>query len=191
MCIRDSWFTDWPCGLQVRVIVLDPSKGRDSKRGDYSAYVVLGIGEQGVIYVEADLGRRATPQMVADGVELYRQFRPDLFGVEANQCQELLGEHFVTEFTKQQMPHVRPALIDNSVNKQVRIRRLGSYLAGKQLRFKANSAGTKLLVEQLKHFPIGDHDDGPDALEMAVRIAGEMLAKPKTDGLGNRLRLTV
>jgi predicted phage terminase large subunit-like protein len=184
------WFTDWPTGLQVRVITLDPSKGSDAKRGDYSAYVVLGIGEQNVLYVEADLARRATPQMVADGVELVRQFRPDAFGVESNQFQHLLGDHFVAEFQKQQMPHVHPWLIDNDVNKQVRIRRLGPLLAGKRLRFKANSPSTKLLVEQLKEFPIGDHDDGPDALEMALRLAAEMMGRP-TDGMHERILLSV
>jgi hypothetical protein len=29
----------------------------------------------------------------------------------------------------------------------------------------------------LRDFPNGDHDDGPDALEMAVRLAGELLAQ--------------
>ena len=186
-----SWFTDWPSKPRMRVITLDPSKGRDAKRGDYSAFVVLSIGEQGVMYVEADLARRATPQIVSDGVELVRQFRPDAFGVEASQFQELLGEHFVAEFQRQQMPQVRPWLIDNYVNKQVRIRRLGPLLAGRRLRFKANSPGTKLLVEQLKEFPIGDYDDGPDALEMAVRLAGELLGRSRGDGLGDYFPLTV
>jgi hypothetical protein len=41
-------------------------------------------------------------------------------------------------------------------------------------------------------FPMGDHDDGPDALEMAVRLAGEYLAAPHApDGLGDRLPLGV
>ena len=40
----------------------------------------------------------------------------------------------------------------------------------------SNSPGTRLLVEQLQQFPVGDHDDGPDALEMAVRLAAELLA---------------
>ena len=172
------WFDEWPGNLQVRVITLDPSKGRDARRGDYSAYVTLGVGQDGVLYVEADLARRATPQIVADGVELVRQFRPDAFGVEANQFQELLGEHFVAEFQKQKLTQVRPWLIDNQVNKRVRIRRLGPLLAGKRMRFKASSPGTKQLVEQLKEFPIGDHDDGPDALEMAVRLAADMLGTP-------------
>jgi len=42
-------------------------------------------------------------------------------------------------------------------------------------------------VDQLQEFPIADHDDGPDALEMALRLATEMLAGTHQDGLGNRL----
>ena len=71
--------------------------------------------------------------------------------------------------------------INNQVNKLVRIRRLTPYLSNRQLRFKGGSPGARLLVEQLRDFPNGDHDDGPDALEMAVRLAGEMLAQPPED----------
>ena len=31
------------------------------------------------------------------------------------------------------------------------------------------------LVEQTRDFPNADHDDGPDALEMALRLASELL----------------
>ena len=68
-----------------QTIALDPSKGRDARQGDYSAIILLGVDAAGTIYVEADLQRRPTSQMVADGVEHYQQFRPDAFGVEANQ----------------------------------------------------------------------------------------------------------
>jgi hypothetical protein len=56
------------------------------------------------------------------------------------------------------------------VNKQVRIRRLGPYLSQRKLRFKSRSPGTALLVQQMRDFPVGDHDDGPDALEMGLRL---------------------
>ena len=80
--------------------------------------------------------------------------------------------------------------MDNHVNKLVRIRRLGPYLASRRLRFKAHSPSTRLLVEQLRTFPVGDHDDGPDAAEMAVRLAAELLeSRAPADGLGNRLRV--
>ncbi len=42
-------------------------------------------------------------------------------------------------------------------------------------------------VDQLQEFPSADHDDGPDALEMALRLATETLAGTHNDGLGNRL----
>jgi predicted phage terminase large subunit-like protein len=86
------------------------------------------------------------------------------------------------------MTGVVPAAIHNHVSKHMRIRRLGPYLSQRRLRFLARSAATKLLVDQLRDFPAGAHDDGPDALEMAVRLAEEMLyGRCANDGLGNRL----
>ena len=134
------WFDEWPSDLTVRVIALDPSKGRDARRGDYSAYVLLGIDRAGVIYVEADLARRPTPQMVADGAALCRRFRPDAFGVEANQFQELLCGELAAEFARQGMTYIVPAAIHNHVDKLVRIRRLGPYLSQRRLRFLSSSA---------------------------------------------------
>jgi predicted phage terminase large subunit-like protein len=184
------WFQEWPTELVVKTLSLDPSKGSDARRGDFSAYILLGVDRHGVLYLEADLARRSTPQMVADGVELCRRFQPDAFGIEANQFQELLGSEFEAEFQRQGVLGARPWLVDNRVNKLVRIRRLGPYLASRRLRFKTDSPSTSLLVEQLRTFPVGDHDDGPDAAEMAVRLAAELLEnRLPADTLGNRLRL--
>lgn len=188
----EIWFDHWPEQVQVKAMALDPSKGTDARRGDYSAYVMLAVDRQGTVYVEADLARRPTPTIVADGVELYRRFQPDALGVEANQFQELLAGELQAEFRRQGLLAARPWPMENRVAKLVRIRRLGPYLATRRLRFKAHSPGTQLLVDQLKMFPVGDHDDGPDALEMAIRLAAETLAVPGSpDGLGNRLPLGV
>jgi predicted phage terminase large subunit-like protein len=182
------WFDEWPSELVIRAIALDPSKGRDAHQGDYSAYVLVGIDRDGVVYVEADLARRPTPQMVAEGVALCHRFRPDAFGVEANQFQELLCYEFARELKQQGMQHIVPAAIHNTVKKQVRIRRLGPYLSQRRLQFLSRSASTQLLVDQLRDFPAGAHDDGPDALEMALRLAEEVWhGKNTSDGLGDRL----
>ncbi len=182
------WFDAWPANLVVTAMALDPSKGSDARRGDYSAIVLAGMDRQGVIFVEADLARRPTPQIVADGTEWFLQRQPDVFGVEANQFQDLLAGEFEAEFRRQGVLAARPVPIDNRTSKQVRIRRLGPYLSSRRLRFKSDSPGTRLLVEQLQEFPIGDHDDGPDALEMALRLAAELLhGRMVKDGLGNRL----
>jgi predicted phage terminase large subunit-like protein len=184
------WFQRWPADLRIRAIALDPSKGGDARRGDYSAYVLLGIDARGLIYVEADLARRPTPQMVADGVALCGRFRPTAFGVEANQFQELLCGEFAAELARCGLAFIVPAAIHNQASKMLRIRRLGPYLSQRRLRFLARSPSTKLLVDQLRDFPAGAHDDGPDALEMALRLAEDVWpGRTRDDGLGNRLRV--
>jgi hypothetical protein len=57
----------------------------------------------------------------------------------------------------------------------VRIRRLTEPLCQRKLRFKARSPGTQTLVQQLKVFPNGDHEDGADCTEMARRLAIKLL----------------
>jgi predicted phage terminase large subunit-like protein len=182
------WFDTWPSAFEVRAIALDPSKGRDAGRGDYSAYALVGIDRRGVVYVEVDMARRPTPQMVSDGVALCLRFRPHKFGIEATQYQELLCGEFAAEFARQRVTHIAPALVHNYASKLVRIRRLGPFLSQQRMRFLRPSPGTRLLVEQLRDFPIGAHDDGPDALEMALRLADDELhGRGADDGLGNRL----
>jgi predicted phage terminase large subunit-like protein len=163
------WFEQWPGRLEIRTIGLDPSKGKDAKTGDFSAFVRLGRDAAGYLYCEADLKHRPAPQIVADGVEHVRQFCPDGFAIEINQFQELLAAEF-ERVAQQEKVHLPIYGLDNMTNKQVRIRRLGPYLAQRKLRFKSRSPGTGLLIQQLRDFPVGDHDDGPDALEMALRV---------------------
>jgi predicted phage terminase large subunit-like protein len=182
------WFNEWPRDLKVRTMALDPSKGSDARLGDYSAFVLLGIDADGVMYVEADLGRRPTSEIARRGVVMCARFEPDAFGVESNQFQELLASEIHAEFRRAKRRATSLYGIQNHTNKLVRIRRLGAYLSQRRMRFLAWNASTRLLVDQLRDFPLGDHDDGPDALEMAVRLA-ECLAEGKRldDGLGARL----
>ncbi len=184
------WFERWPFAPVVRTLAIDPSQGHDARRGDYAAFVFIALDSSGMYFVEAELRRVPVAELVATAVELYLQFQPDLLGVEANQFQELVGDLLVAELRRRGLPHVQPMLVHNNLNKRVRIRRLGPLLAAKRLRFKADSPTTRLLVDQLRQFPCGDHDDGPDALEMAIRLASSLVnGRVVDDGLGDRLRL--
>ena len=102
-------------------------------------------------------------------------------------CTHTHIDHVGAIFELQQKAGV-PAAIHNYTSKAMRIRRLGQYLSQGRLKFLKCSPSTRLLVEQLRDFPCGAHDDGPDALEMAIRLAKETLFGMKTsDGLGSRL----
>jgi hypothetical protein len=99
----------------------------------------------------------------------------------------LAGE-FTAEFQRRKLWQLHPHKIHNTMNKQMRIRLLGPFLSQHRLRFHAGTGSTRLLVDQLRDFPLGAHDDGPDALEMALRLAEELFGGPlPDDGLGNRL----
>ena len=182
------WFDQWPEKCRLRTIALDPSKGTDSRSGDFSAYVLLAVDSDGVVYIDADLARRPTPEMVADGLKLVCEFHPEALAVEANQFQELLAGQFQAEFSRCGIRDVEVLAIHNTLPKPTRIRRLGPYLSQRRLKFRRGSPSVQVLVNQLRDFPHGGHDDGPDALEMALRVAEQRHREGHTDdGLGTTL----
>lgn len=164
---RDILFDEWPV-CQLKAIAVDPSKGGDGRHGDYSAIVTLGRTADGTLYCEADLARRSSEQIIDDTLELAARHKPDVLGFETNQFQQLLAT-LLARKAREAGVMLPLSQIVNTVTKTTRIRRLGPYLEGRQLRFRANSPGTRLLLEQLRDFPVATHDDGPDALEMALR----------------------
>ena len=159
-------------------MALDPSKGKDARFGDYSAFAMLVVGGDGTLYVDANLDIRNISVIVETALELQRTFVADGFAVETNQFQELLATE-LNRVANERGMHLPIFTMNNQVPKIVRIRRLTQYLSQGRVRFKAGSAGARLLVEQLRDFPNGDHDDGPDAFEMAVRMAVHLLSAPQ------------
>ena len=169
-------FVDWPRDLQVKAMALDPSKGGSgTKAGDYSAYVMLGVDSRANFYIEADMSQtRAAKQIVDDGVRLFRTFSPDIFGVEANAFQDLFLPMFSDAFGGSGLLRRMPIAIKNTISKRLRIETLDEWLSQGLVKFRMGR-GTDILINQLREYPQGLHDDGPDAMEMAVRLAGKRI----------------
>lgn len=149
--------------------VLDPALGRRTKRGDYNAAVWGGIHGNHIV-IDARLRRIPPARMIPLVIEqLYRPRGTDVFGVEANSFQELLAPEFEREAKKLNIGPIPLKLIHNKQNKELRIQRLGPLLERKKLLFLDNP-DCRLLVAQLEEFPLGQYDDGPDALEMMIRL---------------------
>ena len=103
------------------------------------------------------------------------QKKPDFVGIEAEQFQELLVHEFERQCGEDyDLRWSIWKMMSRGFSKIARIRRLSQYVLNRELRFKADSPGCRLLVDQLMDFPLGDHDDGPDALEMCFRLPLEM-----------------
>lgn len=163
---QEIYVDKMPTSGVIKGIGLDPSKGRDGKRGDYSAIVKILRTKDGTLYVEADLRRRDSQMIAQHFAEQSYYFRPDVAVLEQNANQDLLGGPILDECDR--LGYVIPlTTINHTTPKPVRIRRLSPWLHRKKFRF-LRTPGTMLLVNQLRDFPVGDHDDGPDALEMTL-----------------------
>jgi predicted phage terminase large subunit-like protein len=170
------WFGDWPEGLLARAAALDPSKGKDARSGDYAAFALLAVDSDGVLWCEADLYRGRSAEYLAEAAVAHqRSFRPDVLAVESNQFLQLFAV-IIDQVARRRGVLVPVVELHNSAPKPVRIRRLGPYLAQGRFRFR-DTPGTRLLVDQLREFPEGQFDDGPDSLEMALRVLADLLAE--------------
>ena len=165
-------FDEWPDPSRggLKVMALDSSKGKGGKTGDYSAFVMVHFVD-GLLYCDADMRNdRDASVITATGVELFRSWQPHYFVVEEEMGQDMLiaDMHRIADEQQLLMP-ITPMGTDK-IPKEVRIRRLTPCVSHRQFRYKANSPGAKFLREQMMAFPIGEHDDGPDALEYAHRM---------------------
>ena len=157
-------------GSNVRFFgACDPSLGHSGRRGDYTAIVTLieDYATKRMYVIGADLARRSTDRTIEAIVQLARHRKFYDFAVEANQFQELLADQLQNR-ARAAGVHLSVKKIKNTVNKRVRIQALQPLIAQGQIQF---SRQHQALLDQMREFPLGAYDDGPDALEMAVSIA--------------------
>ena len=175
-------------GHRVRVLSLDPSKGKSDKRGDFSAFVFLDLGAQRH-YCEAELVRLPPDKIVTKMFDLCEEWKPDVIVIEGNQFQDLLANLIIAEADNHKGSYLRKwidvnefTIIEHKDNKLFRLRKwLSGPLGDKDIRFVRGRHGTKMLVTQLREFPKSIRhpgqffDDGPDALAQAFEGATKAL----------------
>lgn len=148
---------------------VDPSLGKAGAGRDPSAILVGGLLRETMTLdvVEASIRKRHPDRIIEDVIALHNEYQPLMWGVETVQFQEFFA-HVLTQRAAERgisLP-VRPLI--NNTDKLLRIESLQPHMA--QGRIRLHPSQTTLL-DQLRHFPRADHDDGPDALEMLWRMA--------------------
>ena len=144
--------------------------GKQGRTGDDSAIVsLLRDTRTGILYVlDADIQRRRPDAIIEDIIAYHRRRNYQRFMMETNQFQKFLSDELERR-SRQAGAYIPITGINNTTDKLGRIQRLQPLISSGTLRFSRRQV---TLLEQLRQFPMGAHDDGPDALEMAVSAAG-------------------
>lgn len=152
---------------------IDPSLGK-TKRSDFSAIVTLAKHKgSGYMYVvDADIERRHPDRIIADVLAKERWLRASFghgyrkLGAETNQFQWFLKEELAKASAKAGL-YLPIEEVQQTSDKVMRVQTLQPDVKNKYIKFNRRH---KRLLEQLTQFPMGAHDDGPDALEGARSI---------------------
>ena len=150
----------------------DPSLGKAGGSRDPSALLVGGFNRQtGILdVVEAAIKKRLPDRIIEDVIALQDEYRCVLWVVEAVQFQEFLRTELIKRSAARGIPVPARAVIPHT-DKLLRIETLQPHMANGLIRLNPNQ---HTLIDQLRHFPKADHDDGPDALYMlwAAALSG-------------------
>lgn len=179
----EFWTDEIPHGAYGGVVAIDPSKGKNPKRGDYSAAAYVGVcGDK--LFVDADVERRPVPDAVSSAISLARKYAAREIAYESNGFQELIGAEFGVQLSGS-LHGINLSTIVNTASKDSRIQSLAGLLKQRAVVFLDGSPGVARLVSQLREYPMAAHDDGPDSLEMGIRRVLEMCASDAGPSGGN------
>ncbi|ATF93671.1 phage uncharacterized protein, C-terminal domain [Cedecea neteri] len=148
----------------------DPSLGKQNRKGkDPSALLIGGWHRiKKVLKVKvADIRIRRPKKIITDIIKLQKEHGCVAWAFESVQFQDFLREILIEESLKAGIPVPARAVIPTT-DKAGRIESLQPFMENKRILL---ASGLTTLIEQLKHFPMADHDDGPDGLHMLWAIA--------------------
>lgn len=161
----------------ISVGYVDWAKGKETKRSDYSAIIILHF--DGVhAYIEADIQKNPVNLTANNIIGWHKQVRFTAFGTETTGFQHLAAEDLADAARAQHSEDFLNVLMmmDNQIKKSVRIARLASWLQRGFFKFKRNCTFTEELISELLEYPNPNaHDDGPDALEGALRVLHQLV----------------
>ncbi|MGQ9919842.1 MAG: phage terminase large subunit [Desulfobacca sp.] len=157
---------------ELRVAVFfDPSL-ESGATADYKAVVTVGLAVQEMVFyvLDAFLQKTTLEQALLTVCNRFREYRPQIIGVEDNFFQRLLL-HEVERLGREQGMALPIRGVTHRVSKEARISALSPLLERAKIRFIRGHSDQEMLIEQLLYFPSRTiHDDGPDALEGAIRL---------------------
>lgn len=191
---REEWLTEYDPQVMapeltrgLTVMFIDPSV-KASRLHDYKSIIVVTLHPSSRDwYVRGAWVRHATiPAMIGAAYDLCERYDVQQVGLEAVGFSELLFDHFDAE-AKARGKHLHIVPIGQSIKKEYRIASLSPlHERGKVHYPKGWPGDLSVLKEQLLAWPSSTiHDDGPDGLEGAIRLAEAVTTRIEYTPLGS------
>jgi len=159
----------------VAVGFFDPSL-ETGAASDYKAFITVGWDPQEMVFyvMDAFIQKTTLDQTLRAICNRQQEYGCRVLGVEDNLFQRLLLKEF--DRLGQERGQVLPLKgVTHRIAKETRVAALSPLLERGKIRFIRGHSDQELLIEQLLYFPSRTlHDDGPDALEGAIRLAQEL-----------------
>lgn len=161
---------------------VDPSLGKSGRKGDPSAILVGGYNKTvgHLKLFEAAIKKRLPDKIISDMIYYQRKYNCVMWFVETVQFQEFLRTEAIRR-GKLENVLLNCMPIAQNVDKDLRIQTLQPHVDGGFIEFLSNMTE---LIQQMKHWPKVDHDDGVDCLHIlwsnVVKYAGIGVTNLKT-----------
>lgn len=163
---------DYYCGI-------DFAMGKE--RGDYSAIITVGRSPNGVFYVIDSYIKRVHPDvLIEEVVSKAMKYQYEKIAVESQAAQEFFADKLGDALQAAGYPAItrlKQIKQRSQARKELRIESLLPDIQNGGIRFNRSHS---LLLEMFELYPNHNHDDGPDALHMAVSCAGRRKARATT-----------
>jgi len=129
------------------------------------------VDNKGDLWID-DLQVRRIPvdQIEENTAAFMRLHEPQATAIETNNFQELVAHH-----VHKRVPQFAIYPYNSTENKQVRIRMLVTPPLSQGKIHIRNCPAGRIMVQQMKDFPIGSHDDAPDSLALMLRLRQDLL----------------
>jgi hypothetical protein len=178
-----SWFHiyDGPTPEGRVAITVDPAFTEKNSNADRSAIAVTVVPPEDGLWVETILAGRWTPfDLINRIVRLWERYHPEWVGMETDGGGKIVYDLMYRYCRDHQLPLRLTKMPTKGKPKPSRISELSGYVEAHGLWYREKDSW---LIDEVLRYPVGEHDDVPDALSMRVqrldRARGYAPVKPK------------
>lgn len=147
-------------------------------RADYSAFVVGGLDESGILHIVNVIRERMNALEIVETIlSLEKTYHPEIFAVEEGQISKAIGPFLYEEMPRRgEFPNI--VGVKPSVDKLMRARSIQARMRSKAVKFEKSADWYQIFEDECVRFPRDKHDDMVDAFAYLGLILNKMVEAP-------------